>query len=130
MSSQNTEKYTCNCGKKFKRQISRQHFRSSYHFKNSSDNKDIDDILKRLAKYCIDNEFYRTDQFMGGYKHLSTKEIYEITNSRFNDSGYIFLDEECKDQEQKTGMIRLYSGLCNPKWSFWTENGVIKVDLA
>jgi len=131
MSSQNTEKYTCNCGKKFKRQISRQHFRSNYHVKNSSDNKDIDDILKRLAKYCIDNEFYRNkDEFMGGYKHLSAKEIYEITNSRFNDSGYIFLDEECKDQEEKTGMIRLYSGDGNPKWSFWTENGVIKVDFA
>ena len=130
MSSQNTEKYICNCGKKFTRQISRQHFRSSYHFKNSSDNKDIDDILKRLAKYCIDNEFYRTGDRMEGYKHLSAKEIYEVTNSRFNDSGYIFLDEECKNEEQKTGMIRLYSGHCNPKWSFWTENGVIKVGFA
>ena len=130
MTTEITQKYICNCGKKFKNRITRRHFRTNYHLKNSSDNNDIDDILLKLAKYCINNEFYRIGNSDEGYKYLLAEEIYQITNSRFNDGGYIFLDEECKNDKEKTGMIRLYSGNSNPKWSFWTENGVIKVDFA
>jgi hypothetical protein len=123
------QKITCNCGKKLKK-ITKRHIQSKYHMSNTTDNTDIDDVLLKLAKYCIDNKHYRTDGDEGGWKHLSRKEIYDITNCNFMDSGYMFMDKECKDKEEKIGMIRLYSFECNPKWTFWTEDGEIKVDGA
>ncbi|GMI44462.1 hypothetical protein TrCOL_g1800 [Triparma columacea] len=42
------------------------------------------------------------------------------------EGGYVFLDKDGGTE----GMIRLYSDGCNPKWSFWMKDGVLKVDLA
>ena len=47
------------------------------------------------------------------------------TVSKF-DEGYVFLDED----GGTGGMIRFYSGACNPKWSFWKKDGVLKVGMA
>ncbi|GMH46587.1 hypothetical protein TrRE_jg12691 [Triparma retinervis] len=41
-------------------------------------------------------------------------------------AGYVFLDEDGGTE----GMIRLNFDHCNPKWSFWKKDGVLKVDYA
>jgi len=98
--------------------------------KEQEEKEDVDNIILKLAKFCIDNNYYRTDNHDGGYRYLSGKEIYNLTNSSICEGGYIFLDEECKNIPEKSGMIRLYSGESNPKFSFWTTNDVIDFEPA
>ena len=91
--------------------------------------KEIDDLLPILAKYCIANNFYRKGN---EFHELTPGEVKKINKSYagegkpFVDGGYMFLD----DDGGKGGMIRLYSGFYNPKWSFWEENGKMMIDFA
>lgn len=86
----------------------------------------LQDTLVDVANMCIRNKWHRTGS--GGYHHFSQAEMEHI-NDRSGcefDSGYCFLDETGGSE----GMIRLYYGESNPKWSFWIEDGQMRVDLA
>jgi hypothetical protein len=95
--------------------------------------KDIDELLRILAKYCKAKNFYRRDH-PTNYAHDFTKDEksvinrYSATKPKLHiDDGYMFLDVD----GGKDGMIRLYpKGKGNPKWSFWEENGETKIDFA
>ena len=88
------------------------------------------------AQWCINNNFYRKDRGSGQQRHpdpfrsFTHCEIGHMNEASAQagtlglDGGYIFLDEP----NGTDGMIRLYlepSG--NPKWSFWMENGKLRV---
>lgn len=92
--------------------------------------REINDLLKILAKYCRAKNFYRR----GNEFHDFTKDERSVIN-RYSvgkprvriDGGYMFLD----DEGGKDGMIRLYpKGGGNPKWSFWDEKGELMIDYA
>ena len=85
--------------------------------------------LHLIAKRCIENNWHRTDSHCGGWHYFSCEEIAGINERTGNsfDSGYCFLDEEGGDE----GLIRLWQGhAINPKWSFWIEDGKLKIDIA
>lgn len=81
---------------------------------------DIDIILNYLALDCIKNKRYRDENT---FFHFDNKFIIKLLESNGYDNpdilkikgGYMFLDN---DEENYQGMIRLYSGQSNPKWSF------------
>ena len=88
----------------------------------------LDDLLKCIAEKCIANNWYRTDDASGGYHYFTQDELKEYNELQPRepiDGGYCFLDEDGIPE----GMIRSYSGNCNPKWSFWIENGELKIDF-
>jgi len=91
--------------------------------------KTVNDLLPILAKYCIANNFYRKGN---EFHELTPGEVKRINKSYVGElkpwilGGYMFLD----DDGGKEGMIRLYSREGNPKWSFWEENGMMKIDFA
>jgi len=96
----------------------------------------LDIVLKKIAKNCIEKNYYRrSDSTEEGYYFFTVEELKDFNNimkiKKKNETlcgGYTFLDEK----DGKEGMIRLYShkGQCNPKWSFWMEDGKLKVDFA
>ena len=84
--------------------------------------------LHRIARKCIENNWSRTDHSEGGWHYFTQAELVEInttTGNRF-DSGYCFLDEDGGTE----GMIRLWQGQMNPKWSFWLKGERLMIDLA
>lgn len=92
--------------------------------------KDIDELLKILAKYCIAKNFYRRENTFHDFTKDEKSVINRYSASKpklhIND-GYMFLD----DDGGKDGMIRLYpKGGGNPKWSFWDEKGEMMIDYA
>lgn len=92
---------------------------------------DLDEVLISIAKTTIKNNWFRTDDRMGGYHYFTNDELERLNEHLSIDEekcsgGYCFLDEEGGSD----GMIRLYAGECNPKWSFWKENNEVKCDLA
>ena len=90
----------------------------------------IDDVLKILAKKCIDENLYRK----GNTFHNIDRSLLKVINKNNTSEdkivlldGYMFLDEKNGNE----GMIRLYdSQYANPKWSFWVKDGEINVDYA
>jgi len=99
---------------------------------NKAQITDIDELLHKIAEWCISSKFYQKEI---GYKSFNKKDILKISPEGIckkipNFSGYTFMEKECIETEEKQGMIRLYYGECNPKWSFWTTNGIINIDFA
>ena len=91
--------------------------------------EDTDKLLKKLANFCIERNFYRRDNQMGGWYHFNWTLLKDLSdgNKCAYSEGYMFLDEKDGD----CGMIRLYlKGGGNPKWSFWKEDGELKVSYA
>lgn len=92
---------------------------------------DIDDLLKPIARWAIKCKLYRNTAGIG--RHFSRLEIAAMNRNYTGASrpgfrgGYVFVDSP---EESTSGMIRLYTDSANPKWSFWEENGEIKVDYA
>ena len=95
--------------------------------------REINDLLKILAKYCIAKNFYRKAH-PTYYAHDFTEDEKSVIN-RYSatkpkvriDDGYMFLDVD----GGKDGMIRLYTnGGGNPKWAFWDEKGEMMIDYA
>ena len=84
--------------------------------------------LHRIARGCIQNNWYRTDYSDGGWHYFSDEELAAINERTGNnfDYGYCFLDEDGGTE----GLIRLEAGDANPKWSFWKEGDSLRVDLA
>jgi len=81
------------------------------------DEEDFDDVLQRIAKYCIDNKLYRQGNDFHNFCDHPDLKIKDI------DGGYMFLDEasDLCDDDLFCGMIRIYKDSCNPKWSFWIK---------
>ena len=91
--------------------------------------EDTDKLLKKLANFCIERNFYRRDNQMGGWYHFNWTLLKDLSdgNKCAYSKGYMFLDEKDGD----CGMIRLYlKGGGNPKWSFWKKDGELKVSYA
>jgi hypothetical protein len=87
----------------------------------------LSSLLLYIAQMCIDNNWHRTAE-LGSFHYFTQAELRDF-NERFPgepklDGGYVFLDKDGGTE----GMIRLYSDGCNPKWAFWMEDGVLKVD--
>ena len=89
----------------------------------------IEDELPRIARLCVANNWRRTDSHFGGWHYFTNEELTEINRNTGNnfDTGYCFLDD---DDTETVGLIRLEEGNSNPKWSFWLEDGQVKIDLA
>jgi hypothetical protein len=90
----------------------------------------LDELLLILAKWCVKMNYYEKEEEDEPHHTLTKVEMWVINrNSRINggfevEDGYLFLD----DKGGKEGMIRLYpKGNGNTKWSFWMEDGVLKV---
>ena len=89
-----------------------------------------DNLLISLARFCIKKNFYRTcDKDDSGWFYFDERYIKTLFDSGpcIYEHGYMFLDEKDGD----SGMIRLIlkrGG--NPKWSFWKEDGKLKIDYA
>jgi len=94
--------------------------------------ENIDDTLQKIARWCINRDVYREyDDNFDEYYHFDKRWIKKLTglSKTVLEGGYTFLNKECKDTKEKSGMIRLYSDGCNPKWGFWTkEDGSIDID--
>jgi hypothetical protein len=100
----------------------------------------VDELLLQLAQWCIHNNFYRKDCGPPGqqrhpdpFRNFTDCEIEHMNEASAQasslrlDGGYIFLD----GPNGTDGMIRLYLEPCgNPKWSFWMENGKLRVCFA
>lgn len=94
---------------------------------------DIFELVKQIADYCIINQIKRTDDYDAGWFYFEKKEIKEINRADKTkgkkmkcDGGYCFMDNDSKDCE---GMVRLYYGNANPKFSFWVKDNEVKVDF-
>jgi hypothetical protein len=89
----------------------------------------IEDELPRIARLCVANNWRRTDGHYGGWHYFTNEELVEINRNTGNnfDTGYCFLDD---DDTETAGLIRLEEGNSNPKWSFWLEDGQVKIDCA
>jgi hypothetical protein len=92
--------------------------------------KDFNELLAILAKYCITKNFHRIEnnfhQFTRDEKSVINRYSAIKPKCRIYE-GYMFLD----DDGGKEGMIRLYSSYGgNPKWSFWEDEGKMKIDYA
>lgn len=96
----------------------------------------LEEMLMMIAKWCIREEFYRTDAHSeDGFRHFDKKLIRWMAGYPIPDieGGFTFLVKECKDTARKVGMIKLYwkgyeSG---PKWCFWTnDDGSVGIDYA
>jgi len=91
---------------------------------------DIDDILCQVAQHCIKNKLVRLGD--NGFHQFDVDAISNArvgTPTTFQLEGcYAYLD----GPGQTCGMIRMWGDQdgneCNPKWSFWEEDGVVKVD--
>jgi len=94
-----------------------------------TDWSDIDDILCQIGRHCIKNNLFR----QGNDFHQIDVDV--ISKARVGppttfvlEGCYAFLDEP----NEPCGMIRMWGDQdgdeCNPKWSFWEEDGVVKVD--
>jgi hypothetical protein len=96
---------------------------------------DLEGLITQLARYCLDHNLYRQTPHSD---HPLTPYMAAINaadrrpNKAVNmwTGGYMFLDEP----NGTAGMVRLYyttsQGNGNPKWSFWMEDGQLKVDDA
>jgi hypothetical protein len=84
--------------------------------------------LHRIARECIQNNWHRTDYGGGGWHYFSDEELAAINERTGNDFdyGYCFLDEDGGTE----GLIRLWVGQANPKWSFWKQGDSLKIELA
>ena len=85
----------------------------------------FDGLLLHIANMCIRNNWTQENT------HYFTKSEINEFNLILNGSGslqngYCFLDEDGETE----GMIRLYLGNCNPKWSFGVKKGNLWVDHA
>jgi hypothetical protein len=91
--------------------------------------KDIDELLRILAKYCIAKNLYRKENqfydFTKDEKNVINKYSATKPKARIDD-GYMFLDND----GGKDGMIRLFSKGDNPKWSFWDDKGEMMIESA
>lgn len=88
---------------------------------------DIDDLLVQLARICInDNSYRRGDEF----RIFTDREVDIISNKYFGriefdiDGGYMFLDES----NGKTGMIKIFSGDCDPGYNFTVNDNNIEIE--
>lgn len=91
--------------------------------------EDIESLLIQLAKYCIDNNLYRRGNNFHNFKAKDIKMMNQaslIKDPILINGGYFFLDIPNGSE----GMIRLYCDDSDPKWSFWIDNGEIKIDWA
>jgi hypothetical protein len=90
---------------------------------------DVPTLLVALAKYCVAQNFYRKEN---EFHHFTGDELFIIQRTMRGKnprivSGYMFLD----DDGSKEGMIRLHCDEGgNPKWSFWEEDGKMKITEA
>lgn len=90
---------------------------------------DINNLLPQIARFTIANNLYRQGK---NFYDLDTRHIMPAYVGGADDfpninDGYVFLD----DPNGKTGIIRLYADIFEPKWSFWIESdGQLKIDWA
>ena len=85
----------------------------------------FDGLLKQIAQRCIRNNWIQSST------HYFTKSEITEFNLILNgagsiQNGYCFLD----DYDYTEGMIRLFSGNCNPKWSFGVKDGNLWIEPA
>lgn len=95
----------------------------------------IDDLVKQLARICIDCNQYRSGERNEDFYYFTHDDVDIINKNyihadkgEFN-GGYMYLDTPNNTE----GIIRIYSGDCNPKWYFYIdpiENNKILIDYA
>ena len=96
-----------------------------------SDWTDVYELTKMLGLHCIKANLYRKGNSFFHFNRKDTKLINKFDKTGSDpkwkiNGGYMFLDEE----NGTSGMVRLYIGDEDPKFSFWMEDGVIKADMA
>ena len=83
-------------------------------------------VLVHIAQKCIANNWFRHGNEFHEFTKKDIKEFKAISPGwDYIEGGYTFLDEDGVPE----GMIRIYYKDCNPKWSFWMEDGKILVDF-
>ena len=89
-------------------------------------------LIGGFAKKAIDNNWRRVDDKFGGYHYYDAEEralMAKALPDCTSHGGYCFLDAS---EDSVSGMVRLefeFEGdYCNPKYSFWVEDGDINFD--
>ena len=83
--------------------------------------KDVEDVIKELGKCCIADKLYRKGNT---FYDITKEELEDVLPQQFGviQGGYMFLDEDPYDNNEYSGMVRLYDSYwCNPRWSFYLE---------